>query len=660
MVIDLNGDGWMLSGWTPEYWRMRYSAELREPSSAEIRPFPVSVPGSVQTALRRNGLLPDWNNALNSRFCEWTEHRHWIYTRQITGLPGGKRWILECDGLDYSGWILWDGVEIAAFRGSCRPHRIPLPESADTGNHELGIVFDLPPRWLGQFGRTSQYSIGKPRFYYSWDWMPRLVQTGISGPIRLRDADERRFRLKRFDTTRNSFHIRAIIENGRGTETIRLTLRDGRRIIRSAECTAADLEHGIHWIQLPVEPWRRNGDIAGSPKLYDLTLETEGVNLRLRPGFRSFRRRPCRNAPPGAEPWCFELNGKTFFVQGINWTPLAPDPASVPLEQYRRRIDDYRKMGVNLFRVWGGANREREEFYTLCDEAGILVWQEFPLWSSGMENLPPEDPEAIRELLEIADAYLETLVSHPSLVLWCGGNELFHTGGAGRPCDGSEPALAALGNLIAERDPNRGFVPTSASGPTEYCNAEDYGKGVHHDVHGPWKPSSLPLELDWELYWQQDDALFRSEFGAPGASAPETVQDYFNGDSPWPVSAENPLWRHPFDWWLEFDAFQTEFNRAPKSVTEYISWSQLRQAKALGIAARSARRRFPECGGIIVWMGHDAFPCLTNTSVIDFKGIWKPAAYELQRIFTEIHPKMGENENGNEKFHMERQGAAAR
>ena len=140
---------------------------------------------------------------------------------------------------------------------------------------------------------------------------------------------------------------------------------------------------------------------------------------------------------------------------------------------------------------------------------------------------------------------------------------------------------------------------------------------------------------DWKEFWRGDDALFHSEMGCPGAASAALIRHYAGEEPLMPISEETPVWRTPGNWWLEPDHFEREMGHAPRSVEEYVEWSQKRQAEALAFAIRHIKGRFPECGGIILWMGHDSWPCFTNTSIIDYDGNWKPAAYELQKIFTE-------------------------
>jgi len=172
---------WKLSGWAPHSWRFLTSMETGATSMAEISTMPASVPGSVQMALLQAGKLPDWNVGLNTRHCEWVENRHWIYETLLPSewLADGSLYRLTCLGLDYCGVVLLNGKEIGAFSNSFTPHEFDLTGSLNQEANRLQIVFECPPRWLGQFGYTSRMTEWKPRFNYTWDWTPRLVQIGI-------------------------------------------------------------------------------------------------------------------------------------------------------------------------------------------------------------------------------------------------------------------------------------------------------------------------------------------------------------------------------------------------------------------------------------------------------------------------------------------------
>lgn len=640
-ILDLSTLKWTLSGWQPNLWRLSKSMETGERQNAEIRPVPARVPGSVQMSLRDAGLLPDWTRGTDARACEWVENRQWIYRTAIpAGLPAGV-YDLVCEGLDYSGWIVLDGTIAGEFHNAFIPITTPLRL---TGKEQwLEIVFDMPPRFLGQFGWSSQIHDLKPRFYYTWDWMPRFVQTGITGKILLRPRSAPRliFRELWSDVASGgggTIHLRGEVVNGNNrTDRIKIVLTRESQPIWNGNFSTVELSAGMEIRDLPVELWYPH--TLGQQPRYELRIvlvhdEAEICSRRYRVGFRSVRWSSCRNAPPEADPWICEWNGQPIFLQGINWTPIRADYADVPEEEYRKRIVKYRDIGVNLFRVWGGAAMEKECFYELCDEYGILVWQDFPLSSSGLENLPPDDPGTMEQILLTANHYLDTLSSHPSLLLWCGGNELQRSGEdthGSVPCSGKEPLLKALADLVARRDPSRRFVPTTPSGPRFCAEETEFGKGVHWDVHGPWKiPGS---DEEWRRYWDEDDALFRSEVGCPGASPADLIRRYAGAENPDPGSGENPLWRYPLDWWNELPVFLARDPGSPVTLETYVNWSRKRQAEALRYAAASCKSRFPACGGIIIWMGHDSFPLTANTSILDYDGEYKPAALALGKVF---------------------------
>lgn len=632
---DLSKLDWKLSGWIPHLWRMDKTMEIGASTQAEIPAIPANVPGSVQQALRDAGIIPDWNIGLNYRDCEWVENRHWIYEASVpdSWLEPGLTYRLKCLGLDYCGEIFMNGQPVGEFLGSHLPYEFDLTPYLGKEANVLRIVFELPPRWLGQFGYTSRMKEWKPRFNYTWDWTARLVQIGIWDSISIEATDGREIRNLRLTTdvsdAKGSISLSAEIPTGKKfSALISLTGPDGG-LVREEVVRKLD---GLRWDGLDVGLWWPN--MLGNQPIYMLTVslldgDTEIDRVERRVGFRQIEWKPCEGAPENADPWICAVNGRPVFLQGVNWTPIRPNFADVTEDDYRKRLELYKDLGLNILRVWGGAFLEKECFYNLCDELGIMVWQEFPLSSSGVDNYPPDDEKSIGELAGIAESFIRRRQHHASLILWSGGNELInddHT-----PCDSSHPMLARFERIVKELDPTRRFVPTSASGPTEWASAENYGKGIHWDVHGPWKAEG---NLDkWGEYWEKDDALLRSETGSPGASPSEMIRWSAGDLDPMPPSHTNPLWRRASLWWIELGVFMEEFGREPSTLEEYVDWSRERQAQALSIAVKACKNRFPKCGGIIIWMGHDCFPCAANTSIVDFDGNPKPAALALKDIF---------------------------
>lgn len=656
--IELSALNWQLTGWRPFTWRLGKRIENASSLTADIGPLPARVPASVQLLLLESGLLPDWNTGLNSLACEWVEHRHWDFSAWVSPdlLPAGAPVVLDAPGLDYSGWVLVDCVEKARFEGTLVPHRIDLGMSLSDGSpHLLSIIFEEPPREQAQYGYTSLSRYFKPRYNYSWDWCPRIVPAGVWEPAELltgTDADCVLADLAAaLGPDNQTGTVTATVNhapNGSVSAVSVALCRNGNQVASLATAASDSGNSRIVLAGVPVEPWYPNG--SGPQALYEARvcgLDADGLEVWAASrtvGFKHVEWRQCEGAPAGAEPWICVVNGAPVFLQGVNWVPPKAVYHDATREDYARLIRLYRDMGVNVLRVWGGGILEKQEFYDLCDENGILVWQELPLSSSGIENCPPDAPEAIALLEKITEAYIRRRGHHASLLLWSGGNELTW-GGPGEktgivPLDYSHPCIAALKNLIKRRDPSHRFIATSPTGPRFYAEAKEYGQGLHHDIHGPWglgnfEGATFAERLDaWRTYWEQDDALFRSEVGMPGAATAACLERFAEPGLLWPP--EGRYWMHTAAWWTQWDLYKSGTGlkgNAAADLAAYVEETQAWQAEAYAVAAKTCKDRFPRCGGFIIWMGHDCFPCPANNSVIDFLCAPKPAYYALQRVF---------------------------
>lgn len=647
-IHDLSGLEWHLSGYAPFAWRSAAVFDAGSDKNVEVTPIDVAVPGSVQRALLEAGIIPDWNMGLNARLCEWAENRDWAFGTRLPDdwFKPGVTYRLRCDGLDGPGLVIVNGKEAGTFSNSFMPLVFDLTPHLHASNNSLTIVFQPPPRWLGQSSYTSRITEWKPRFNYSWDWTSRLVQIGIYDSIAIEAVEGPCIEDSRLTTSAEvgvtpgilSFH--ASISSGENCKVV-VTLENEFGLVKKEEVPAEQFAaKGIAWKRLPVYLWWPNG--MGEQPLYTFTcalVDSSGNvadKIVRKVGFRQIEWKPCEGAPANADPWLCVVNGKPVFLQGVNWTPIRPNFADVPDAEVCKRLEVYKKLGVNVFRVWGGATLEKEFFYNHCDELGFLVWQEFPLSSSSLDNWPPEDKKSIEELAVVAESYVSRRRHHPSLLLWCGGNELLGAQdggkvGSDKPVDCTHPLIKRFAQIVKKHDPGRRFIPTSPSGPWGHGHEERYGQGLHWDVHGPWTVVEDNMEAQ-RRYWSHDDALFRSEVGAPGASSADIIKGYSGGLPLTPGTVDNPLWRRT-SWWIDWPTFVKEKGREPQSLEEYVAWSQERQAEALRIAASACKSRFPRCGGFIIWMGHDSFPCTANTAVLDFEGRPKPAALALAEVF---------------------------
>lgn len=658
---DLGKLSWKLAGFTPNNWLNSIKADsLCEGPQPEVAAVTARVPGSVQQSLLDAGILPDWNYHMNSLDCEWVENRHWVYETAIPDewLIPNSQVQLTCLGLDYSGWLYVNDTLVSEFKGAHKHHIFKLESMLHLKDNKLRIIFDMPPRYLGYTGFTSKYTDWKARFSYSWDWMVRLVTLGIWDDIYLSVSDGQE--IQYFTCTTDvdlatglgklSASARLSTEFG---SSVKIVLKNIDNVIRSVILPAGKFSsQGMCWDDLPVELWWPN--LHGEQPLYTvecILLNAQGVEQdrsSRQIGFRNIKWEQCEDAPDGADPWICVVNGKPIFLQGVNWTPIRPNFHDLKIEDYRKRLEIYCDMGLNIFRVWGGAILEKEVFYNLCDEMGLMIWQEFPLSSATFDNWPPESPQPVQEMADISTSYIERRAHHPSLIMWCGGNELFERTGEGADIlqvmvTTKHPMMRMLDDRVKNIDSSRRFIPTSPGGPRFFAKIEDFGKSLHWNVHGPYRlgdgvhyPVSESIPDLWDEYWNADDALFRAETGCPGASSIEILETYCDPAAFVKPTADTPSFRRQFDtwWWSEWASFEKENGCRSQSLEAFVEWSNSRQAKALATAARACKGRFPRCGGYIIWMGHDCFPCSANTSIVDFIGKPKAAVLALKEIFT--------------------------
>ncbi|MGQ8335822.1 glycoside hydrolase family 2 protein [Sunxiuqinia sp. A32] len=650
-VHDTSSLDWKLWGYRPNVWRMNFNFDSLSGTWAEIQGIDATVPGSVRNALKDAGIIPDWNVGLNYTASEWVENRHWLFCAKIPDewVPENKENVaVQCLGLDYKGYLMLNGKEVGYFNNAFIPYNFNIGEFLKETNNTLVFVFECPPENLAQIGWTSKIKDWKPRFNYGWDWVPRIVQTGIWDKVQLVVNTEQNAIIE---------DVRLVAEADRDTDSgdlkinlsfnklplkskvkISLAMQDGE-VVKEETITATQSVQNINWSQLKIIRWYPNG--SGEQPLYHLNISLLGetgkvvqqVNRNI--GFRHIEWQPCEGAVPHAEPWLCSINGHPVFLQGVNWTPIRPNFADLKEEDYRKLLSIYKDLGLNIIRVWGGGFPEKEWLYDICDEMGILIWQDFPLSSSGLDNYPPEGAEEIYTMSKILNHYVSRLHHHASLLLWCAGNELYEKGDIA-PVDDQHPLINAMKKQIVALDPTRKFVPGCPSGPNIYADWSNFGSGDNWDVHGPWK---MPFRDenqnmdDVHEFWEQNDALFHSEAGVPGAMSAEMIRKYAGDYAPLPADFSNPLWR-TVNWWTDWKQYHKfRDKQVPESLENYVEWSQQRQTEGLSIALDNSKKRFPKCGGFIIWMGHDCYPCPINTSIIDFEGNLKPSALEISKIW---------------------------
>jgi beta-mannosidase len=546
---------WQLKGWLGDEWRW-YVAKPWD----HLGFVPARVPGSVVDDLMRAGVVEDVYFETRSRLAEWVSERTWVYRTRVAGPR-----VLEFEGVDYACEVFLDGEPVGEHVGLFTPFTVDVP----AGEHLLAIAVAPAPASEAQVGKTSRVHVHKPRMNYGWDFCPRLVHQGIWRPVG--------------DVTRRP----AVTYDG----SVGRVELDGEVLLE---------------VESP-ELWWPNG--MGEQRLYDAG--------EWRVGFRRVELRPNDGAPEGAYPYTLHVNGERVFMRGWNWTPIdvlygVPRP-----EKLAHLLTLAQRANVNVIRVWGGGVIEGEEFYSLCDRLGILVWQEFSQSSSGLESTPSDDPAFVQALADDARAIVPSRAHHPSLFAWCGGNELAWPDQ--EPIDERSPAVAALRDVVRELDPSRIWLPSSPTGP----------KGTW-DMHGPWEHQGL---RDHHAHYDSRQNLIHSEFGVEGMTNRRALEQLIAPEHRWPADRSNPVYEHLGAWWNNVPLVQEAFGGRIEDVETMRRCSQWLQYDGLRYAVEATIRRAWRASGVLPWQFNESFPNAWCTCAVDWHGEPKPAYYGVARAY---------------------------
>ncbi len=655
MLLLLDGSDWLLAPLMPHefWWRQAWREEW---TPAGCPPWgkwiPAQVPGDVIADTLDAGLIAHPYEDLNSLACEWLSERDWVYRRQFVVADEwrGKHVRLRFDGVDHACAVYLNGQLLGEHEGMFTPFEFDVSDHLRYGDSNTLVVLvqHKPPVDVvqGQIGWTNRARVWKSRFTYDWDWCTRLVPVGIWQSVSLIATDgawiEDVWVRPRVSGEKAQVTVSTALRcvpsaRGDWSLQIRLSDPDGQTITESVAPVRLEDDSCIQSVEFEIpQPrlWYPNG--MGEQPLYEVHLSlvrggTTSDERKVTFGIRTVRAIPNDDAPPDALPYTLEVNGRRVFVKGWNWAPHEQMYGRVRPERYERLLTLAKHAHCNLLRVWGGGLLEREEFYNLCDRLGIMVWQEFMHSSSGIQNAPPEDEEYLRYIEQQARQMIPLRRNHPSLVIWCGGNELMDDQFV--PLTDAHPALARLKSVVQELDPVRIWLPTSASGPVEGASAELAGTGKMHDVHGPWL--YLGAEEHYRFY-NAIDPLYHSEFGVEGAANPEIFRRFISPRYHFPPDASNMVWLHHGSWWIHRDKLETLFGEIGNLET-FICASQWMQAEGLRYAIEANRRRKWHCSGVSPWQFNEPFPNTACTNAVDYLGQPKPVYWWVRRAYEPVH-----------------------
>ena len=630
-AIDLGGDGWQFGSVAPRsLWRDDDLHQVTDWRAAV-------VPGNLEADLARLGVPADpcAGPAWGER--QQIENRDWWYRRDVEArLQPAQRAHLVLHGVDYYSSVHANGARLGSHEGmfSSQVYDVTRLLADARGRFDLAVrlwgAHALPRRRLAWWQRLVEPALArltatdmfpertrtlKCQMSFGWDFAPHLRTIGIwddaeliiSGPIFI--GDVRVQAQPRGAGADVSVHL-ALNAAAPARARVALQVHDAGGAIaagRDDELTlpAGDSEHTLEMTLPDARLWQPFG--RGEQHLYSLTVAVEpsGGALVARAqttfGVRSIELGPIADRSGG--DWSLRVNGRRLVMRGANWTPVDVLPGRVRPADYEALIGMARAANCNVLRVWGGGLREKSAFYDLCDRMGMLVWQDFPFACPNMVSYPRS--AAYLSLVEQeCTAIVRTLRHHPSVFLWCGGNEFSPRR--------NRHVVDALRRIVGRHDPDRPFH-TASPFPGDSHNWRVW----HHRA---------PLHA-----YRRDTAQIVSEFGLQAVPGRAQMSAAVGEAALWPPG---PAWtaRNAEIGKLQHYA-ATFLPPGDASFDAFAVATQQAQATGVQIMVEHMRRR--GAGGVLVWQLNEPWPCIC-WSLVTYDRQPKLAYGVLQRVYNPV------------------------
>ncbi|MFC8344049.1 glycoside hydrolase family 2 protein [Streptomyces sp. NPDC057280] len=611
-----------------EGWILRHDGEA----------FPASVPGCVHTDLLAAGVIPDPFLGRNETEVAWVGRRDWTYETDLRTGSGHEQTDLVFEGLDTVAEVLLDGRVLGRTRNMHRSYRFDVTGLSGrlvvrfrSAYAEAEAVRSALGERPAAYDEPFQY-VRKMACSFGWDWGPTLVTAGMWRPVRLEQWSTARIaRVRPLVTVEQGVGVVELaveVERTRAEAplTVEATVAGGR--VRAA----VDGTQGVVRLEVPSPRlWWPRG--YGEQPMYDVELTLlHGDSVldvwRRRVGFRSVGLD--RSADEHGTGFTFVVNGERLFARGVNWIPDDVFPSRITRERYRERLTQAADAGVDLVRIWGGGIYESTDFYDVCDELGLLVWQDFPFACAAY----PEEQPLRGEVEAEARENVVRLMPHPSLVLWNGNNENlwgFRDWGWEERLAGASWGeayyLGLLPRVVAELDPTRPYTAGSPWSGSWDHHPNDPAHGTRHS---------------WEVWNREDYAAYRrevprfmAEFGWQAPPAHATLRRALPGEE---LAADSPGMLHH----QKADDGNGKLRRGLERHFVYPEgdfdrWhylTQVNQARAVATGIEHWRANWPVCAGTVVWQLNDCWP-VTSWAAIDGDGREKPLYHELRRLYAD-------------------------
>ena len=627
--------------------------QLRQQGSKKI--YNAVVPGVVHLDLQRNQVIADPFYGAYEEKLQWIGDTGWVYEKYFEldrNFFANRNIQLVCEGLDtYANVYVNDSLVITADN-MFKTWYANVKRFLRIGYNKIKVEFPSITKLNKAFYEKLPYRLPgdervvcrKAAYQFGWDWAPRFVTMGIWRPIYIKywkyvDVLGVNFIQKSLTDTLAEMSA-SFVMTSTLTDTAEFKLMFDTTVFFSGKEL---LTKGINAIRIDFDMtnpqrWWPNG--MGAPILYNLGYQVWFAGRKEAEGHQKIGLRTIelvQEADSIGKSFYLKINDKPVFIRGANYIPMDNFPSRITDSMYTALIQDVDAANMNMLRVWGGGIYENDIFYDLCDEKGIMVWQDF-MFANAMY---PDDEQFFNSVRDEVIQNIVRLRRHPSIVLWCGNNEIeegwFNWGWAKDYGYSKRDSVNIYHNYrkifyqlisycLYRHDTLRPYITTS---PTH-----GWGRGERlkeGDMHywGVWWGKE-PFEI-----YNEKVGRFVSEYGFQGFPDYTTIEKFTrSSDRHLGSSVMKAHQKHPVGY-ETIDEYMKRYYKIPTDFKMYGYVSQLLQADALKTAIEAHRRAKPACMGTLYWQLNDSWP-VVSWSTLDYYGQKKASYYAVNRAYREF------------------------
>ncbi|WP_296606017.1 glycoside hydrolase family 2 protein [Roseibium sp.] len=621
-------------------------------ADGEISEVPFPVPGDVHSALLAQNLIPDpyWRDTEPA--LDWVHESEWLAAKIFTFTPEtGTRYTLTFQSVDCHAVVMLNGTKVGRCDNQFLRWDFDVTDALRPGENRLELHFlsnsqhaqecadasTIAIPYIAQNNRLAHFNhLRKTQCHAGWDWNIALSPLGIYGDVLLRKSDA-----FRFDDViiRQHHHVDGSVELETELHFEAFSVIDLDASLSIAG-QSAHLERTVYpgenrfKLTVLVENPRLWWPVGhGDQHLYDLELR---LGSECRAGKIGLRSVELDTSEDGVgNRFAFRVNGRDIFMRGANWIPADALPARGTADTVRDFLQSAVDANMNMIRVWGGGQYEADWFYDLCDELGLMVWQDFMF---ACNLYPAHQRSWLESVRKEARQQIRRLSHHACLALWCGDNELV---GALKWFKESEEDrdryLAiydrlnhALEEAIEDEAPGVPFWPSSPS-----VGRLNFGDGWHVDTSGDmhfwdvWHSAK-----DFEHY-RSVRPRFCSEFGFQSFPSMKVIKTFTVPEDRNVSSTVMDIHQRNAGGNARIVETLQRYFRFPDTFEDMVYLSQVSQGLAMKTAIEFWRSNNPRCMGTLYWQLNDTWP-VASWSSLEYGGNWKVTHYLAKRFFAPV------------------------